>query len=157
MLNSPVQDIKDRLDIVEVVSGYIQLARAGQNWKALCPFHNEKTSSFVVSPEKQIWHCFGCGEGGDIFTFVMKIEGLEFRDALKLLAERAGVKLDNVNYRDSGKKSRLFEIVEVSGKFYEECIKIKTGKKASLSAREKNVRSCVEKKNVCYEVIHHET
>ena len=130
MLHSPVDEIKSKLGVEEVVSGYLQLQRAGKNFKAKCPFHNEKTPSFIVNPERQIWHCFGCGEGGDIFTFVMKIEGLEFRDALKLLAERAGVKLENVNYRNSGKKSRLFEITEVSRKFYEECIKIKTGKKA---------------------------
>ena len=130
MLHSPVEEIKSKLGVEEVVSSYLQLQRAGKNLKAKCPFHNEKTPSFIVNPERQIWHCFGCGEGGDIFTFVMKIEGLEFRDALKLLAERAGVKLENVNYRDSGKKSRLFEIIEVSRKFYEECIKIKTGKKA---------------------------
>lgn len=129
MLHSPVDEIKSKLGIEEVVSSYLQLQRAGRNLKAKCPFHNEKTPSFIVNPERQIWHCFGCGEGGDIFTFVMKIEGLEFRDALKLLAERAGVKLENVNYRDSGKKSRLFEIAEVSRKFYEECVKIKTGKK----------------------------
>ncbi len=130
MLHSPVDEIKSKLGVEEVVSGYLQLQRAGKNFKAKCPFHNEKTPSFIVNPERQIWHCFGCGEGGDIFSFVMKIEGLEFRDALKLLAERAGVKLENVNYRDSGKKGRLLEIVEVSRKFYEECIKIKIGKKA---------------------------
>ena len=130
MLHSPVEEIKSKLGIEEVISSYLQLQRAGKNFKAKCPFHNEKTPSFIVNPERQIWHCFGCGEGGDIFTFVMKIEGLEFRDALKLLAERAGVKLENVSYRDSGKKGRLFEITEVSGKFYEECIKIKTGKRA---------------------------
>jgi len=86
----------------------------------------------MVSPERQMWHCFGCGEGGDIFSFVMKIEGLEFRDALKLLAEKAGVELKNTGYKssDSGKKKRILEVVEVSIKFYEECLKIKTGKKA---------------------------
>jgi len=131
MLHSPVDEIKSKLGVEEVISSYLQLQRAGRNLKAKCPFHNEKTPSFIVNPERQIWHCFGCGEGGDIFTFVMKIEGLEFRGALKLLAERAGVKLENASYSDSGKKSRLFEIVEVSRKFYEECIKIKTGKKAS--------------------------
>ena len=130
MLYSPVDEIKSKLGVEEVISGYLQLQRAGKNLKAKCPFHNEKTPSFMVNPERQIWHCFGCGEGGDIFTFVMKIEGLEFRDALKLLAERAGVELKNMNYKDSGKKSRLFEIIEISRKFYEECIKIKTGKKA---------------------------
>ena len=139
MLHSPVDEIKSKLGIEEVVSSYLQLQRAGRNFKAKCPFHNEKTPSFMVNPERQIWHCFGCDEGGDIFTFVMKIEGLEFRDALKLLAERAGVKLDNVNYRDSGKKSRLFEIAEVSRKFYEECVKIKTGKKAYEYLRDRGL------------------
>jgi len=86
----------------------------------------------MVSPERQMWHCFGCGEGGDIFSFVMKIEGLEFRDALKLLAEKAGVELKSSGYKsnNTGKKKRVLEVVEISRKFYEECLKIKTGKKA---------------------------
>ena len=151
MFHSPVEEIKSKLGVEEVVSSYLQLQRAGKNFKAKCPFHNEKTPSFIVNPERQIWHCFGCGEGGDIFTFVMKIEGLEFRNALKLLAERAGVKLDNVNYGNSGKKSRLFEIVEVSGKFYEECIKIKTGKKASEYLRSRGLsKNIIEKFQLGY-------
>jgi DNA primase len=132
MLNSQTDEIKSRLSVEEVISGYLQLQRAGRNLKANCPFHNEKTPSFMVSPERQMWHCFGCGEGGDIFTFVMKIEGLEFRDALKLLAEKAGVELKNTGYKsgDTGRKKRVLEVVETSRKFYEECLKIKTGKKA---------------------------
>ena len=132
MLNSQTDEIKSKLSVEEVISGYLQLQKAGRNMKANCPFHNEKTPSFVVSPERQMWHCFGCGEGGDIFTFVMKIEGLEFRDALKLLAEKAGVELKNTGYKssDTGRKKRVLEIVEVSRKFYQECLKIKTGKKA---------------------------
>jgi DNA primase len=133
MLNSQTDEIKSKLSVEEVISGYLQLQRAGRNLKANCPFHNEKTPSFMVSPERQMWHCFGCGEGGDIFSFVMKIEGLEFRDALKLLAEKAGVELKNTGYKsgDTGRKKRILEIVEISRKFYEECLKIKTGKKAN--------------------------
>ncbi|MEA1937369.1 MAG: DNA primase [Patescibacteria group bacterium] len=151
MFNSQTDEIKSKLSVEEVISGYLQLQRAGRNFKAKCPFHNEKTPSFIVNPERQIWHCFGCGEGGDIFSFVMKIEGLEFRDALKLLAERAGVKLENINYRDSGKKSRLFEIMEVSRKFYEECIKIKTGKRASAYLRDRGLsKDTIEKFQLGY-------
>ena len=133
MFVSQTDEIKSKLSVEEVISGYLQLQRAGRNLKANCPFHNEKTPSFVVSPERQMWHCFGCDEGGDIFTFVMKIEGLEFRDALKLLAEKAGVELKTSGYKssDTGKKKRVLEVVEVSRKFYEECLKIKTGKKAN--------------------------
>ena len=132
MLNSQTDEIKSKLSVEEVISGYLQLQKAGRNMKANCPFHNEKTPSFIVSPERQMWHCFGCDEGGDIFTFVMKIEGLEFRDALKLLAEKAGVELKSTGYKngDTGKKKRILEIAEISRKFYEECLKIKTGKKA---------------------------
>ena len=88
-----LHQIQDRLDIVEVISGYLTLRRAGKNFKANCPFHGEKTPSFMVSPDKQIFHCFGCGEGGNVFGFVMKIEKKDFREAAESLAERAGVEI----------------------------------------------------------------
>lgn len=91
---SVIDEVKDRLDVVEVVSSYVQLNKSGRNYKALCPFHSEKTPSFVVFPESQRWYCFGaCNEGGDIFNFVMKMEGWDFRTALEELARRAGVEI----------------------------------------------------------------
>lgn len=139
MSDSQVEEIKQRLNIAEVIAEYIKLTQAGTNFKAKCPFHNEKTPSFMVSPERQFWHCFGCNEGGDIFTFVMKMEGLEFKDALKLLAERAGVKLKTVNYSASGKKGKIMEILKLSKKFYTECLKIKTGLKAYQYLRDRGL------------------
>ena len=95
MASDDVREIKSRLDIVEVISEYVQLKKKGQTYWGCCPFHNEKTPSFSVSPERQTFHCFGCGKGGDVFSFVMEKEHLEFREALERLAEKAGVTLSS--------------------------------------------------------------
>lgn len=120
--NDPVlQDIKDRLNIADIIAGYIQIKKAGMNFKAVCPFHSEKTPSLVISPQKQIWHCFGCGEGGDVFGFVMKMENLEFRQALNLLAEKAGVKLPQYKPQDpalQNEKEMLLRINDFAARFY---------------------------------------
>ena len=113
-----VQQIKERLNIIDVISGYLRLQKAGVNYKALCPFHNEKTPSFMVSSSRQNWHCFGCGEGGDIFTFVQKIEGVEFPEALKILADRAGVILEHSNPKLRSEKDKIYEICEKAAQFF---------------------------------------
>ncbi|MBF8280593.1 MAG: dnaG [Candidatus Magasanikbacteria bacterium] len=114
-----LQEIKDRLDIVSVLGEYLQLKASGANWKGLCPFHHEKSPSFMVHREKQIWHCFGCHEGGDIFTFVMKMEGLEFVEALKLLADRAGVEISAAADVDRSERNRLLEVLKSAAQFFQ--------------------------------------
>ncbi|MBI2454467.1 MAG: DNA primase [Parcubacteria group bacterium] len=136
---SPAEEIKSRLDVVEVIQGYLKLNKAGAYWKGLCPFHNEKTPSFMVTPARQIWHCFGCGEGGDIFSFVGKMEGLEFGDVLRLLAEKAGVKLKKQDPQLVSQRKNLYEICELAAKFFERQLLSKTGQMAAAYLKERGV------------------
>ena len=117
-MNDQVQEIKEKLNIVDVISGYLRLQKAGVNYRALCPFHNEKTPSFMVSPSRQNWHCFGCAEGGDIFSFIQKIEAVEFPEALKMLAEKAGVVLKYGDPKLRSEKDRIYEICEKAAQFF---------------------------------------
>ncbi len=104
------EEIKAKTDVVDLISEYIQLKQAGSvSWKGLCPFHGEKTPSFHVSRDKQIWHCFGCGEGGDVFAFVMKMEGMDFPEALRHLGNKCGVEVTRFSSAESGEKQRLVQ------------------------------------------------
>lgn len=118
MASDTVQQIKDRLSIVDVVSQYVKLERAGGSLRARCPFHAERTPSFHVSAERGTYHCFGCGVGGDIFSFVQAIEGLDFRGALKVLAEKAGVEITHERPEHRDARERLFELLETATIFY---------------------------------------
>jgi DNA primase len=112
---SVVDEIKERLDAVELIQSYVPLKKAGRNFKGLCPFHSEKTPSFVVFPETGTWHCFGaCGTGGDVFTFIMKQENLEFGEALKLLAHRAGVEIEPRSPEAAKAEQRLALLREIN-------------------------------------------
>src|SRR3990167_6069692 len=120
------EEVRARLNIEDVVSEYVQLKRAGRNFKGLSPFTSERTPSFVVSPEKHIWHDFSSGKGGDVFSFVMEVEGIDFRAALEQLARKAGVDLSQYDSKQSGdiakKKKRLLEANELATRYYQQCL-----------------------------------
>lgn len=119
---SVIDEIKERLDIVEVISAYVPLKKAGRNYKGLCPFHSEKTPSFVVFPDTQSWHCFGaCGTGGDAFTFIQKRENLDFAEALRILAHKAGVELQPQSEQESAdaqQREKLRQIVSEAARYF---------------------------------------
>jgi DNA primase len=137
-LENTIEQVQSKLDIAEIVGGYIPLKRAGRNFKACCPFHHEKTPSFVVSPIKQIYHCFGCGAGGDMISFVMKHENLDFIEALKILADKAGVALPNIKggfkpgHGPRSAVSGLLRVNELAASYYNSVL-IGSGK--AVSAR----------------------
>ncbi|MGA3291626.1 MAG: DNA primase [Candidatus Microgenomates bacterium] len=118
MPDNQIEEVKIRTDIVSIIGERIELKKAGRNYKAICPFHGEKTPSFMVSPELQIFKCFGCGEAGDVFAFLEKYEGMEFPEALKYLADRAGIKLQSVNFGETSEKEKLIELNTQAVRFY---------------------------------------
>jgi DNA primase len=120
---STIDDIKQRLDIVDVISSYLKLEKAGRNFKALCPFHQEKTPSFFIFPDRQSWRCFGCGAGGDLFSFVMKKEGTDFGETLKTLADKAGVSLERKKEAVESKSiDRHYQINETAAQYYHDLL-----------------------------------
>ncbi len=128
-MSSSVEEIKSKIDIVTLVGSYIKLEKAGANFKGKCPFHNEKTPSFFVSPDRGSYYCFGCQSKGDIFTFVEEFEGLDFVGALKVLADRAGVKLEKYNRGEKSHKDGLYSLMDQAVFFYQR--KLEDNKKAT--------------------------
>ena len=127
--------IKEKLSVADVLRDYLALIPAGKNFKALCPFHQEKTPSFIVSPERGMWHCFGCGEGGDIFKFVMRYENMEFPEALRFLAEKAGIELRTANPREQREFGVLYDLHESAKRFFEDQFAKEPDAKSYLAKR----------------------
>ncbi len=136
---SPVEEIKAKLNILDIIREVVPLAKAGANWKGLCPFHTEKSPSFMVSEEKQFWHCFGCGESGDIFEFIKKHESVDFFEALKLLAARAGVILARFDPQIQNEKTRLLKILESAGKYFQAELRKKEHEHVFSYVRSRNI------------------
>lgn len=129
-----IEEIKKRIEIAEFIGQYLQLKRTGINFSGLCPFHNEKSPSFMVSPERQSFRCFGCGESGDVISFLQKIEGLTFPEALKILADRAGVEIESrpkeVVQRERSEKEKIYHINLIAAKFFKQVLWSQSGESA---------------------------
>lgn len=144
-----IEEVKGRLSIEDVISEYVPLKRAGRNWRGLSPFSNEKTPSFMVSPEKQIWHDFSSGKGGNMFSFIMEVEGVDFKGALELLARKAGIDLEQYRStparRGGPDKARLHDLLELATKFYQvQFSKHKTALEYVLGERQFSKQTALE-------------
>lgn len=150
-----LEEIRNRCDVVDIISEYVHLKPAGKGFKGLCPFHEEKTPSFMVSPEKQLFHCFGCGEGGNVFNFLMKYEKLSFFEAVKMLAQKSGVPLpvdeekENILHK---KKERLYKLNNLVANYYRECLfRTNQGKKVINYFKKRGINdTSVEKYKLGY-------
>lgn len=131
-----LEEVKNKVDIVDLISEYINLNKTGQNYRALCPFHAEKTPSFFISPSKQIFHCFGCGKGGDVVSFLMEYEKISFNEALSILASKAGIELQ-LQTQSSVPKDKIYKIYEIASKFYS--IKLKESDKAQKYLKNRGI------------------
>ncbi len=134
-MSSHVEQIKERLSIVDVTSSYVKLEKAGINFRAKCPFHNEKTPSFFVSPSRNSYYCFGCGAKGDIFSFVEQFEGTDFKGALKILADRAGVTIKPISKNEENRMARLYRILEDATLFFERTLASEDSARLYLAKR----------------------
>ncbi len=134
-MSTEVEQIKERLDIVTVVGGYVALQKAGANFKAKCPFHQEKTPSFFVSPQRNSYYCFGCGAKGDIFTFIQEIEGLDFRGALEFLAPKAGVELKKTSPKVREETDRALQALNEAVDFFRDALKKEKAARSYLAKR----------------------
>ncbi len=139
-----LQELKEKNNIVEVISRYVQLQQKGGKFWCCCPFHHEKTASMCVNEDGQFYHCFGCGESGDVITFIMKMEGMTFPEAVAFLAERAGMQVPTPvgfqsNAESRQKRDRLYEILTLTAKFYY---------KSLMSDEGKDARTYLEKRGV---------
>lgn len=140
-----IEEIRNRNDIVDVISGYVALKRSGRSFFGLCPFHNEKSPSFAVSPDKQIFHCFGCGVGGNVFHFVSKIENVGFRESVEILANRANVPLPTTSSSEEEDKlyymrSKVYEINKIAAMFYHKNLYNPASKAAQEYVKKKKIR-----------------
>src|SRR3989338_5545183 len=154
-MENPIEEIKKKIDIVEFISSFITLKKAGRNFKAVCPFHQEKSPSFVVSPERGIWHCFGaCGDGGDVIKFLMKWENITFIEALRELAKKTGIKLNKISFEDKiwQKKERYLGMNQLVSEFFHYILnKTAFGKKASQYLKDRALnQSIVDKFQLGY-------
>ena len=117
-----IEQVRQNNDVVDVISQYVHLTRKGRNYFGLCPFHNEKSPSFSVSPDRQIFHCFGCGVGGNVYSFLMKIEGIGFKEAVEQLAEKANIQLPTIeNAEDTAReelKTKIYKINQFTAEYY---------------------------------------